>query len=94
MAVRRVKISADTSPPTWLSRNVLQVCGGGFLRLGIHRETVGSEASIPSFGSSRCTGGARRVRYEAKRFRYQRRPVSCSTITWASFQSRLVPRVW
>ena len=110
VAVGTVRKSIDTRSPTWLSRNVLQFCEGGFLRLGIHRETVLSETSIPSFRSSPCTRGAphrmlalailrissrisrsvpgrpgrccreRRVQYEAKRFRCQRRTVSGLTM--------------
>ena len=58
MAVGTVKKSIDTSSSTWLSRNALQVWDGGFVLLGIHRETVLSEMSIPSFRSSPCTRGA------------------------------------
>jgi hypothetical protein len=49
---RNVKKSIDTISLTWLSRKVRQVCEGGFLRLGIRRETVRSETSIPSLSSS------------------------------------------
>jgi len=52
VAVGTVKKSIETSSPMWLSRNVLQVCDGGFLLLGIQRETVRSEISMPSFNSS------------------------------------------
>src|SRR5262245_3393547 len=57
-AVGTVKKSIDTISLTWLSMKVRQVCEGGFLRLGIRRETVRSETSIPSLSSSPWIRGA------------------------------------
>jgi len=58
VAVGTVKKSIDTSSPTRLSGNALRFCDGGLLLLGIQRDTVRSEMSIPSFKSSPCTLGA------------------------------------
>lgn len=57
VAVGTVKKSIDTSSPMWLSRNALQFCDGGFVLLGIHRDTVRCEMSIPSFSSFPCILG-------------------------------------
>src|SRR5262245_38190110 len=50
--------SIETNSRKWLSRNVRQVCEGGFLFFGISRETVLSEISIPSLSSSPWMRGA------------------------------------
>jgi hypothetical protein len=73
VAVGTVKKSMDTSCPTWLSRNALQFCDGGFLLPGIHRETVRSEMSIPSFKSSPCTLGAPHSGFDLAIFRINSR---------------------
>jgi hypothetical protein len=53
----REEIEGD-QVPTWLARNVRQVCDGGARRFGISRETVRSATSMPSFLSSPWILGA------------------------------------
>jgi hypothetical protein len=57
-AVGTVKKSIETRSWTWLVRNVRQVWDGGVPRLGISRETVRSDTSIPSLESSPWILGA------------------------------------
>jgi PAS domain-containing protein len=52
VAIGTVRKSIETNSRKWLSRNVRQVCDGGFLFFGISRETVLSEISIPSLSNS------------------------------------------
>src|SRR5215470_14586756 len=58
VAVGTVRKSIETNSRKWLSRNVRQVCDGGFLPLGISRETDLSEISIPSLSNSPWMRGA------------------------------------
>src|SRR5215467_6512301 len=58
VAVGTVRKSIETDSRKWLSRNVRQVCDGGFLPLGISRETDLSEISIPSLSNSPWMRGA------------------------------------
>jgi hypothetical protein len=50
--VGTVKKSTATKSWTWLFKKAFQVWEGGFLHLGISRETVRSETSIPNLSSS------------------------------------------
>ena len=52
------KKSTETKPWTWLFKKAFQVWEGGFRYLGMSRETVRSETSIPSLSSSPCMRGA------------------------------------
>ena len=56
--VGTVKKSTETRLPTWLSRNVRQVCDGGVRRRTRYLETVAWEISRPSFWSSPWIRGA------------------------------------
>src|SRR5262245_49371690 len=64
VAVGTVRKSIETSSQKWLSRNVRQVCDGGFLFFVISRETVLSEISIPSLSDSSWMRGATHSRTE------------------------------
>jgi len=56
-----------------LSRNAFQFWDGGFVLLGIHRDTVRSETSIPSLRSSPWTRGAPHSGFEFAIFRINSR---------------------
>ncbi len=58
VAVGTTKKSIETRQPTWLSRNVRQVCDGGFGCRTMYLVTVACETSMPSFNSSPWMRGA------------------------------------
>ena len=85
--VGTTKKSTDTNCLTWFSRNVRQVCEGGFRGLTTYLETVDWDMSMPSLSSSPCTRGAPQMGLEMHIFRM-------SSLTSRSVSGRPGPRLF
>ena len=59
VAVGTVKKSIETRSAAWFSRNVFQVCAGGFRWQIMYLATVDSDKPMPSIFNSPCMRGAR-----------------------------------
>src|SRR4029453_507973 len=85
--VGTTKKSPYTNCLGWFSRNVRQVCEGGFRGLTMYLETVDWDMSMPSLSSSPCTRGAPQVGLEMHIFRM-------SSLTSRSVSGRPGPRLF